>query len=279
MAPFDVCEGKSPLILGIPHAGVEMPESIRRRLNPAGAALCDTDWHVDRLYDGLAPGATVVRARFHRYVIDANRDPSGVNLYPGQNTTGLVPVTDFEGQPIWRDGEAPGADEVAERLKQFHRPYHAALQEQIARVKALHGIAIVYDCHSIRSRIPFLFDGTLPELNLGTNNGAACAPDIARAAAAVCAGADGYSHVVNGRFRGGWTTRHYGRPDEGVHALQMELTQSTYLKTEEAPFAFSEKKAARLRPHLRKLLERLESLAFGKSALAGRGKAHERSPP
>ncbi|MFP4002947.1 MAG: N-formylglutamate deformylase [Alphaproteobacteria bacterium] len=262
MNPVDVHEGASPLILGIPHAGTEMPDAVRMRLNDNGLLLQDTDWHVDRLYEGLLPEATVVRARFHRYVIDANRDPSGASLYPGQNTTGLVPLTDFDGRPIWREGEEPGAEETAERLEAFHRPYHAALCEQIARVKERHGVAVLYDCHSIRSRIPFLFEGRLPDLNLGTNDGASCGPEFAEAAEAVCARADGFTHVVNGRFKGGWTTRHYGRPEDGVHAIQMELAQSAYLETEEAPFAYCEEKAGRLRPVLRELLRRLESIAL-----------------
>jgi len=270
MQVVEVVEGSSPLILGIPHAGTEIPETIRRRLNENGLALRDTDWHVTRLYDGLAPQATVVAARFHRYVIDANRDPSGVSLYPGQNTTGLIPETDFDGAPIWRDGEAPGPDDIAERLEAFHRPYHSALAAQIARVKAHHGIAVLYDCHSIRSEIPHLFEGRLPDLNLGTDGGRACAPDFQRAARDICTRAAGYSYVVNGRFKGGWTTRHNGRPEAGVHALQMELAQSAYLETEEPPFEFSEAKAARLRPHLSDLLARLETIARNTATVARR---------
>ena len=262
MNPVDVREGASPLILSIPHAGTEMPESVRTRLNDNGLLLRDTDWHVDRLYEELAPEATVVRARFHRYVIDANRDPSGASLYPGQNTTGLVPLTDFDGQPVWCEGEAPETEEINERREAFHRPYHAALSEQIARVKTRHGVVVLYDCHSIRSRIPFLFEGRLPDLNLGTNDGASCGPAFAAAAAAICEEAHEFRHVVNGRFKGGWTTRHYGRPERGVHALQMELAQSAYLEAETPPFAYCEERAARLRPVLRDLLERLEAIAL-----------------
>lgn len=266
MQTVDLREGVSPLILGIPHAGTEIPEPILLRLNENGLSMRDTDWHVDRLYDGLAPTATVVVARYHRYVIDANRDPEGASLYPGQNTTGLVPDTDFDGAPIWREGEAPDADDIAKRLKAYHRPYHAALAAQIARVKALNGIAVLYDCHSIRSDIPHLFQGRLSDFNLGTNDGHTCAPEFQRAARNVCTRAAGFSYVVNGRFKGGWTTRHYGRPEDGVHALQMELAQSIYLKTETPPFAFSEAKAARLRPHLRDLLGRLETIAHNAAA-------------
>lgn len=258
MSPVVVTEGDGPVILGFPHVGTHVPPAVAAALNATGAALTDADWHVDRLYDGLLPGATLVRATFHRYVVDANRDPSGASLYPGQNTTGLVPLTDFDGRPLWR--RDPDAGEIEARRAAFHAPYHAALEAQVARVKARHGAAILYDCHSIRSRIPFLFDGLLPDLNIGDNEGRTCAPAITEAARAVCA-ASGRSHVVNGRFKGGWTTRWYGRPETGVHAIQMELAQATHLEAEAAPFAYDARKAARLRPVLADILSRLDALA------------------
>jgi formiminoglutamase len=262
MTPVEIHQGSSPVILGLPHTGTEVPADIRARLNDRGLELADTDWHVHTLYDGLLADATTVRATFHRYVIDANRGPDGASLYPGQNTTGLVPVTDFDGDPIWKDGMAPDEADIAARREAFHAPYHAALAAEIERVKAIHGVAILYDCHSIRSHIPFLFDGTLPDFNIGTNNGTTCHPLIEQAVAETCAAADGYTSVLNGRFKGGWTTRHYGRPSDNVHAIQMELAQSTHLAAESAPFAYDETKAARLRPHLADILTRLERLAL-----------------
>ena len=261
MTPVDVHQGASPVILGLPHTGTFVPAEIFERLNEQGKLLTDTDWHVDRLYDGLLAGVTTVRATFHRYVIDANRDPSGQSLYPGQNTTGLVPVTDFDDRPIWREGAAPTDTDVAERLNAFHRPYHAALAAEIARVRALHGVAVLYDCHSIRSVCPFLFQGRLPDFNIGTNNGQTCAPALETAVADICAAADGFSHVVNGRFRGGWTTRHYGKPADRVHAIQMELTQATHLASEAPPFDYDPGKARRLRAHLTEILTRIEAIA------------------
>jgi formiminoglutamase len=258
MNPVETAEGDGPVILGIPHAGTFLPQAVAAALNATGAALSDADWHVDRLYDGLLPGATTVRATFHRYVVDANRDPSGASLYPGRNTTDLVPLTDFDGAPIWRT--APGETEIAARRAAFHAPYHAALAAQIARTKARHGVAILYDCHSIRSEIAFLFEGRLPDFSIGDNRGATCAPAIAEAVRDACLGAPDFSHVVNGRFRGGWTTRHYGRPAEGVHAIQMELAQATYLAAEAAPFAYDAGKAGRLRPLLAEILSRLDRL-------------------
>ena len=261
MTPVQVRRGSSPVILGLPHTGTFVPADIRDRLNDEGQKLRDTDWHVDRLYDGLLPNATMVRATFHRYVIDANRDPTGASLYPGQNTTGLVPLTDFDDQPIWREGEEPTEADIAARRETFHAPYHAALAAEIERVRAEHGVAILYDCHSIRSHCPFLFDGKLPDFNIGTNEGRTCAPEIEAAVRETCAKAEGYTHIVNGRFKGGWTTRHYGQPSRGVHAIQIELTQSTHLASEAMPFAYDEAKADRLRAHLGTILIELEIIA------------------
>ncbi|WP_027993306.1 N-formylglutamate deformylase [Sinorhizobium meliloti] len=261
MAVFEVRRGNSPVILGFPHTGTDVPASIRERLNDNGRILADTDWHIHDLYQGLLPDATTVRATFHRYVIDANRDPAGVSLYPGQNTTGLVPETDFDGLPIWKEGEGPTEADIAERLREFHAPYHAALAAEIARVKAIHGVAVLYDCHSIRSHIPFLFEGRLPDFNIGTDTGKTCAPAIEQVTEEIAARADGYRHILNGRFKGGWTTRRYGRPEQGVHAIQMELAQSTHLATEAPPFALDRAKADRLRRPLKAILERIETVA------------------
>jgi len=257
--PVEVTRGDGPVVLGLPHTGTWLPDDIRGALNARGRALTDTDWHVDRLYADLLPGVTTVRATFHRYAIDANRPPDGASLYPGQNTTGLVPLTDFDGAPLW--DTPPDAAEIARRRAAFHAPYHAALAAELDRVRARHGVAILYDCHSIRSRIPFLFDGILPDFNIGTADGASCDPCVAALTAAICARAPGFSHVLNGRFKGGWTTRHYGRPEAGIHALQMELAQSTHLATESAPFALDPGKAARLRPVLAEILQTLAALA------------------
>ncbi len=261
MQPLEVFQGNGPVVLGVPHSGTFVPDDILARLNGTGRALADTDWHVDRLYSGLLPGATMVKANFHRYVIDANRDPEGASLYPGQNTTTLCPTTDFDGHPIYAEGNEPDAAEIEDRRRTWHAPYHAALAAELERVRKIHGIAILYDCHSIRSHIPFLFEGTLPDFNTGTNNGATCAPEIEAAVARLAGNATGYTSILNGRFKGGWTTRHYGRPAEGRHAIQMELAQHTHLSTEAAPFDYDPDKAARLRPHLADMLSALEALA------------------
>ncbi|EBA15401.1 N-formylglutamate deformylase [Roseobacter sp. SK209-2-6] len=257
--PVEITRGDSPVVLGLPHTGTYVPEEVLARLNARGRGLDDTDWHIHQLYDGLLPGATTVRATFHRYVIDANRDPSGVSLYPGQNTTTLVPLTDFEGRDIW--DVPPTESDIEARRAAFHAPYHAALEAELQRVNAKHGFAILYDCHSIRGQIPFLFEGVLPDFNTGTNMGATCDPLIEELVVSRCASAEGYTSVLNGRFKGGWTTRHYGRPAEGLHAIQMELAQSTYLTLEAAPWTYDSAKAVRLRAHLKDILESLAAWA------------------
>lgn len=261
MTAFTITQGDSPVILGMPHVGTWLPDDLTARLNDNGRALADTDWHIARLYDGLLPGATTVASTVHRYAIDANRDPAGVSLYPGQNTTSLCPTTDFEGQPIWSEGQEPTQDEILARRALFHTPYHQALEAEIDRVKARHGVAILYDCHSIRSAIPFLFPGTLPVFSIGTNDGTTCAALIQCATADACANAESFTSVVNGRFKGGWTTRHYGRPQDRIHAIQMELAQSAYLAAEQAPWTYDLTKAARLRAVLGTILANLDRLA------------------
>jgi N-formylglutamate deformylase len=262
MSVFEVRQGTSPVILAFPHTGTDVPADVWERLNDNGQIIADTDWHIHTLYDGLLADATTVRATFHRYVIDANRDPDGSSLYPGQNTTGLVPDSDFDGKPIWKTGAEPTAEDIAARIAGFHAPYHAALAAEIERVKAIHGIAVLYDCHSIRANIPFLFEGRLPDMNIGTDMGKTCAPEIEAATVAIAGAASGYTSILNGRFKGGWTTRHYGQPASGVHVIQMELAQATHLATEAPPFAYDQAKAEALRVHLKSILLRIEQIAL-----------------
>lgn len=212
----------SPLILAFPHGGAIVPDAILPQFRSRWWAIRDADWHIRALYDGLAD-ATLIWTDISRSVIDCNRDPSGASLYPGQATTGLCPSETFDGEPLYAPGETP---DVTPRRDAYFTPYHAAITAEIARLRALHPRVVVYDCHSIRSHIPRLFDGDLPELNIGTDNGATC--DAALSDAVVAASAN-RSHVLNGRFRGGWTTRHYGRPEQGIHAIQMEIAMRAYL--------------------------------------------------
>jgi formiminoglutamase len=226
---LSVVSGDAPLIVSLPHTGLELGV-IENRLVSPWLARKDTDWWVERLY-GFAGdlGATLVRTAISRTVIDVNRDPSGASLYPGQATTGLCPSTTFDGEPLYREGEAFSPDETAARRAAWFDPYHAALKAEIDRLVPRHGRVVLYDCHSIRSEIPRLFEGELPVFNLGTNGGLSADPALSRAVAAVVE-ATGRSFVVNGRFKGGWITRAYGDPTQGVHALQMELACRGYMR-------------------------------------------------
>ena len=257
MSVVEVVHGNGPVVIGLPHTGTDVPPDVWARLDAEGRRLRDTDWHVERLYAGLLPGATMVRGLIHRYVIDVNRPPGGESLYPGQATTDLVTLTDFDGQRIWENPPSP--EDTAARLAAVHIPYHAAMTAELERVRGLHGVAIHWDAHSIRSRTG-LFEGVLPDLNVGTDGGVTCDPRV-EAAVWGRAEASGLPCVLNGRFRGGWTTRHYGRPRDGVHAIQMEISQHTYLAAEAPPFAYDEARAARLRPVLAGMLHDLAALA------------------
>lgn len=257
MIPVETIVGDSSIVLGMPHTGTFVPTDILSDLNENGRALADTDWNIDRLYTDLLPGASVVKANFHRYVIDANRNPNGESLYPGQNTTELCPTTDFDNIPIYDSGKEPNQQEIGRRRQVYHAPYHEALEKELQRVRSVHGIAILYDCHSIRSKVPFLFDGTLPDFSIGTNGGATCAPEIEQQTAKICELSVDFTSVLNGRFKGGWTTRHYGRPLQNMHAIQMELAQSLYME-EAAPWEYTPEKAEKLRPILKEILNALE---------------------
>ena len=252
-----ITKGDSPLVLAQPHGGTEIPHDIFSRFNATGRAMEDTDWHITRLYEGLVEQATVVNTPIHRYVIDANRDPSGQSLYPGQYTTGLCPTTTFDDLPIYIDGQTPSVDEITNRQKQYHQPYHDAIREQLERVHQRHGYAVLYDCHSIRSVVPYLFEGKLADFNIGTNDGASCNQKIMHAVESACAAASQYSFVSNGRFKGGWTTRHYGKPNADYHAIQMELSQCNYMQ-ETSPWDYDTGKAHNLRLVLKAILDNFE---------------------
>ncbi len=265
---LEIGRGDAPLVVAFPHTGTDILPDIEAGFVSPWLARRDADWWVHELYAfARALGATTVRTRLSRSVIDVNRDPSGASLYPGQTTTELCPTSTFDGDPLYA-GEPPSADEIDRRRRLYFDPYHDALQGEIQRLRAPHGRVALYDAHSIRSRIPRLFEGELPLFNIGTNGGLACGTALSDAIEAICA-KSGYSHVRDGRFKGGWTTRHYGRPADGVHAIQMELSMRGYL-TEPAvptpdnwPAPWSPETAAGLHPHLVAILN--ACLAFAKA--------------
>lgn len=253
MLLWDLHPGNAPIVVDVPHAGTFLPEALAMRMTAAARAVPDTDWHVEKLYAfARDAGVTILAATHSRYVVDLNRDPTGAALYAGADNTELCPTRTFANEPIYVDGELPDAREIGARRSMYFEPYHAMLQAEVERVRALHGYAILLDGHSIRAEVPRFFDGRLPDLNLGTTNGASCSAAVAAAATGVLAGRAAFTRVVNGRFKGGYVTRHYGRPADGVHALQLEMAQSAYMD-EAPPYAYD---AARSRP-LAHLLERL----------------------
>lgn len=251
---FTLQRGDVPLLVSMPHTGIEIPAELRGDYTERALGVEDTDWHLPRLYDFLpALGASVITPRYSRYVIDLNRPPDDAPMYPGASNTELCPTHFFNGDALYKEGRAPGLAERLRRREAYWQPYHAALAQELARLKAEHGFVLLWDAHSIRSEIPWLFEGRLPDLNIGTANGAAADPRITDAAAAACAGVAGVSSIVNGRFKGGYITRQYGRPAEQVHAVQLEKCQSLYMQ-EVAPFAYDEVLAQRIQPVLKNMV-------------------------
>lgn len=254
---MDICTlhcGTAPLIISLPHDGTLLPSALAERMNPEARKVPDTDWHVARLY-GFARdlGASILVPIYSRYVVDLNRPSDNASLYPGRNTTGLCPVVQFNSQPIYQAGEEPRRDEIAERVEQFWKPYHAALAGEIARIRDAHGRVVLWEGHSIRAEVPFLFDGTLPDFNLGTADGASCRADLQQRLARILAALADHTHVIDGRFKGGYITRHYGRPDTGVDAVQMELAQRNYM--DEDTFEYLPDRAPPTQHVLRDLLQ------------------------
>ncbi|RWU26542.1 N-formylglutamate deformylase [Pseudomonas alkylphenolica] len=254
-------QGSVPLLISMPHAGLRLTPAVRHGLVAQAESLPDTDWHIPRLYDFARElGASIVAAEYSRFVIDLNRPEDDKPLYAGA-TTGLYPATLFEGEALFKEGQVPSADDRATYLEQIWRPYHDTLRNELQRLREQFGYALLWDAHSIRSQIPHLFDGKLPDFNLGTFNGASCDAQLAEQLQGVCAAAAGFSHVLNGRFKGGHITRHYGQPGQNIHAVQLELAQSTYMEELE-PFAYREQLAQNTQKVLRKLLE--TTLAWGR---------------
>lgn len=250
-------EARIPLLIDVPHAGTYVPPAIAARLTPEALALPDTDWHVDKLFDfGSEMGTGLLAATHSRYVVDLNRDPSGQALYPEADNTELAPTTNFEREPIYKPGLAPDGDETCQRVLDFWQPYHARLQADIDTIVARFGYCVLIDGHSIPRQVPRFFDGDLPDLNLGTDKGKSAAPDLIEAAWRVLDGQARFSRVIDGRFTGGYITRHYGRPTKHVHALQIEIVQSAYM-TEAEPGNFRDDQARAISDILRKMIEAL----------------------
>lgn len=258
-AVYTLSQGTSPLLVSLPHVGTEIPQALRPRLTTQALRIADTDWHLDQLYAFVtAYGASLLIPRFSRYVIDLNRPPENVPMYPGVNNTELCPTHTFEGEPVYLSAGTPDKTEIAERLQWYWQPYHQALKNELLRLRALHGYALLWDGHSIKSTLPWLFEGVLPDLNLGTVSGTSCASDLRNSLAAVLTEQRQFTQVIDGRFKGGYITRQYGRPAEGFHAVQLEMSFSTYM-SEIAPFSIDPVRSHRLKPVLERLINTLLS--------------------
>ncbi len=253
MDTYTLHRGTAPLLISLPHDGTAVPEALLSRLTDSAQRVPDTDWHVSRLYDfARAMGASMIVPKYSRYVVDLNRPPDDMSLYPGQNTTGLCPHLQFSGEPVYRPGQAPEEVEVAARVQQFWHPYHRALAGELQRIHQVHGHARLWEGHSIRGEVPFLFEGRLPDLNLGTAGGGSCSSALQQRLEAVLAAQDAHDFVVNGRFKGGYITRQYGDPAAGVDAVQLEISQRIYM--DEASFEYDQASAVRTQVVLRELL-------------------------
>ena len=265
-APFTLHRGHRPLLLSLPHVGTGLPDALKPRLVPRALALEDTDWHLERLYAFVRTlGASVLVPRYSRYVVDLNRPPENTPMYPGVNNTGLCPATFFTGEPLYQPGQVPDDAEVAQRVAAHWRPYHAALADELARLRAAHGQVVLFDGHSIHASLPWLFDGRLPDLNLGTASGTSCAPALRSALVDALQAQQAYSVAVDGRFKGGHITRSYGQPARGVHAVQLEMAWHCYMD-EALPWAWRADRAAAVQPLLQQLVQAMLDFAEGQPA-------------
>jgi len=247
-------QGRVPLLVSMPHIGTAIAPDLRAHYMPRALQVEDTDWHLERLYNSLGElGASVLTPTLSRYVIDLNRPPDDAPMYPGASNTELCPTRFFTGEPLYQEGQAPDAQARALRRARYWQPYHDALTSELARLKAQHGFVLLWDAHSIRSEIPWLFEGRLPDLSIGTANGASADARIAQAALQACAAHPTVSSVLNGRFKGGYITRHYGQPHNGVHAIQLEMCQNLYMQ-EAPPFHYAEARAATIQPVLKEMV-------------------------
>jgi len=252
---FKYTEGTVPVLMSIPHVGEYIPPEITEQLTSAADGVTDTDWYLDRLYDFSEDlGLHVLQATHSRYVIDLNRSPDNISLYPGQNVTELVPTSTFAEQPLYPDGEDPDEAEIARRLKTFWHPYHNRLQELLVTLRQQYGYVVLFDCHSIKSVVPRFFEGRLTDFNLGTSSGASCAPDLRSKLSEALAKDSQYTLAIDGRFTGGYITRRYGSPADNIHAFQLELSTATYMD-EEPAFGWREDLADQVRPSLRAMME------------------------
>ncbi|PAJ73088.1 N-formylglutamate deformylase [Pseudoalteromonas sp. NBT06-2] len=258
---YTLTKGKIPLLISMPHNGEAIADEIKHTMTEVGINVTDTDWYMDKLYDFAEElGIYVINPKYSRFVIDLNRDPNGVNLYPGQNTTELCPTTAFDLSPLYLEGMKPNEAEIKRRVELYWRPYHQAIEDTLNQMKQEFGKAVLLEAHSILSHVPRFFEGQLPDFNFGTSDGVSCDKTLISQVEAL--NFSPYSNVTNGRFKGGFITRHFGKPEQNIHALQLELSQITYMN--EPSNEYNETKAAEVKLKLRALVEALAKFAQNK---------------
>lgn len=256
---IEVTQGSLPIVLGIPHSGTDLPDDIADRLNETGLEMAETDWHIDRLYNGLGMDFSVVRTSVHRYVLDVDHPPASPEPFPWLNASGLFPLTDRNGSAIYRENAAPDPSEMAQWIERFHLPYHAAISRELARVKAKHGIALLFDCHSIRSSYPQKDASKYPDFNIWTNLSKSCAPSMERSIYTRCRSAQTFETILSAGTNGGWSVLKHGRPARNTHAMRLELAQRSYMD-EAPPWHWRPDKAERMRSVLYRVLNDLVEL-------------------
>lgn len=256
---IEMTRGNLPIVLGIPHSGTDVPDDIADTLNETGLELAETDWHIDRLYSGLGMDLSVVRTSVHRYALDVDHPPAGSEPFPWLNASGLFPLTDRMGAAIYRENAVPGRQEMAERIERFHVPYHAAISEELARLKAEHGVALLFDCHSIQSINPQ--DGILkcPDFNIWTNLSKSCSPSMEKSVYTRCKAAQNFETALSAGTNGGWSVLKHGKPERNTHAMRLELAQRSYMD-EAPPWQWRPDKAERMRSVLYRVLNDLVEL-------------------
>ena len=252
---YTLSQGTSPLLVSMPHIGTHIPTEFSNQYVTRALAVQDTDWHLDQLYDFLPSlGASLIKPSVSRFVIDLNRPPDDTPMYPGAANTELCPTKFFSGKPLYRDGCAPSATEINARRTEYWVPYHDALSQELDRIKSIHGYALLWDAHSIRSELPWLFEGKLPDLNIGTADGKAAHPSITSAIKMICDAQNRFTHIVNGRFKGGYITRTYGNPEQHIHAIQLEKCWSIYMEETE-PYTFNPTIAQHCQPLIKQMVQ------------------------
>lgn len=255
---YQLIKGRVPLLISMPHNGQEIPSDIAKKMTAQAQTVPDTDWYKDKLYDfAVEIGAYILMPKYNRYVIDLNRNPNGVDLYPGANSTELCPTTAFDLTPLYLDGYTPDKQEINRRIGLYWQPYHQAIKDTLAGMKQQFGKAVLLEAHSILSHVPRFFDGRLPDFNFGNADGKSCSENMLSRVKSL--DYSPYTMVSNGRFKGGFITREYGKPQDNIHGLQLELSQITYMN--EATHEYNESLALQVKPKLKALVECLIDFA------------------